>query len=317
MPEEVRGRRESVIFPPREALYSIGVTLCLFLFFVVWVLNRTEIFLKPNPLGNAEFHAYLKSAYQMKYSPNDKSDYQMIYVTDGKSVRLAAPEDVQLGSTQQINGSALPLELSASARARHLVVVFRGPKIKMYPTPLHKYLKSTVYKGAGIHDLYKIPLIEVGILYAVLFPLAIYKDVKRYKKLKYGWLLRGSKLCRPEDFIEEVHGDGIGIQTSGGSVVRIQKDKESHHIEMIGDTGSGKIVRLRIQKGLPLLPEPPRPGAPECAHHRSGLPGPVPASSHWLVQLLLPWLAPSRLSSEVLIFLLVPTPTDQRKVSAI
>lgn len=74
---------------------------------------------------------------------------------------------------------------------------------------------------------------------------AIREDVTRFKQLKYGRRLRGPILVTPEQFNKTLKGEGLGIQTDGtGTVLRIPLRAESKHIQIMGDTGTGKSTLL-------------------------------------------------------------------------
>jgi type IV secretory pathway TraG/TraD family ATPase VirD4 len=71
--------------------------------------------------------------------------------------------------------------------------------------------------------------------------LAIPRDIKRFKQLKYGRILRGPQMLTPEEFNKKQKGDGVGFKTTElGKMMRIPRRKEAQHFQMMGDTGVGK-----------------------------------------------------------------------------
>ncbi len=67
------------------------------------------------------------------------------------------------------------------------------------------------------------------------------KDIRRRKEMKYGRRLKGPFLVSPKGFNKAVQGDGIGIKTDDyDKMMRIPLRVEDQHIELMGDTGSGK-----------------------------------------------------------------------------
>jgi hypothetical protein len=78
-----------------------------------------------------------------------------------------------------------------------------------------------------------------------LLPLAVTKDVKRQKQLKYGRRLKGPEMLTPTEFNRIVKGDGIGFKTDEmRKMIRIPARAEAQHMQVIGDTGAGKSALL-------------------------------------------------------------------------
>ncbi len=67
----------------------------------------------------------------------------------------------------------------------------------------------------------------------------------RFKESKYERRLRGPVLVTPEQFNKTLKGEGLGIQTDRtGTVLRIPLRAESKHIQIMGDTGTGKSTTV-------------------------------------------------------------------------
>ena len=80
-----------------------------------------------------------------------------------------------------------------------------------------------------------------------MLPFSIYKDIGRRKVMKYGRRLKGPVLMSPKEFIKAVGGDGIGFDTAeSGERMRIPQSSEAQHVEIIGDTGSGKTTLIMM-----------------------------------------------------------------------
>jgi hypothetical protein len=239
------GRRESVIFPPHEPIYSYSLIIFMLLATVCVVFAR--IGMSMSPLAKAYFPTYVSTGFGAAFSsgPATGKEYRLICVTNGQQVRLAQPEDVEQGKTKQPDGGALPLTLSKKAEAGGLTAVVKGPKSNYLQAPLHKYLKLAVYNGNGLEDYFKRPLYACLILFLALLPLAISRDIKRMKVMKYGRLLKGPLLCNSKGFNEAIKGDGIGFRTSdSGQIIRIPRNAENKHFEIIADTGAGKTALI-------------------------------------------------------------------------
>jgi hypothetical protein len=67
--------------------------------------------------------------------------------------------------------------------------------------------------------------------------------------MKYGRRLKGPVMVTPKQFNKAVCGTGIGIRADDcKELLRIPRAAEDQHIEIIGDTGTGKttlIMRTR------------------------------------------------------------------------
>jgi type IV secretory pathway TraG/TraD family ATPase VirD4 len=110
---------------------------------------------------------------------------------------------------------------------------------------LHEYLKSAVFQGDQLRDIYILPLLFGFLSLLVQLPFAIAKDIKRRKQMKYGRLLKGPVMLTPKEFNKTVAGDGIGFKTSEAeAMMRIPLAAEAQHFEIIGDTGTGKTTLI-------------------------------------------------------------------------
>ena len=236
------GRRETVIFPPHQPIFSIGALIAAVLA-TCWLVNYQLTSALP-PLAHAYLPQYLKSSIE-RASNLATGSFRLICITDGQRVRVAGPNDVVDGKTMQANGHILPLALSESAMGMGYKAVIRGPEGKYKPGPLHTYLRLSVYEGKGLVETFKRPLfIGAGILLSFLSG-AIYFDVKRFKRMKYGRLLKGPIVCDPGKFNKEIKGDGIGFETTDrGQIIRIPQKAEAKHFEIIADTGAGKTALI-------------------------------------------------------------------------
>ena len=76
-------------------------------------------------------------------------------------------------------------------------MLFRGPVRNYVDSRLSAYLKRVVYDGRSVSDLYKPSLLAGAFSFVVLLPLAVTKDVKRQKQLKYGRRLKGPEMLTP------------------------------------------------------------------------------------------------------------------------
>ncbi|MBS1821315.1 MAG: type IV secretion system DNA-binding domain-containing protein [Acidobacteria bacterium] len=240
MPETHWGRRETIIWPPHNPIYSYGA--------VFLALIATGVFLYVHfvfaltPLEKFYLPAYVKASTVPSFRASRK--YRMLMTSDGKGHAWYASEpDVASGSTPQPGGKPLPLALSPVAKRGGMVFLYRGALSSYQNKSLHTYLKRQVYGGTGLADLFKWPLIFGLLTLLVQLPFSIAKDIRRRKEMKYGRRLKGPVLVAPKEFNKAFQGTGIGIKTDGGKeMLRIPIRAEDQHFEIIGDTGSGKTA---------------------------------------------------------------------------
>lgn len=236
------GRKETVIWPPHSPIYTYGAvlvaTLCACLF--VWA----RFAFGATPLQQYYTPAYVRSAAGAAFDKQDK--YRLLFVGTGKKAgRLATDADVVGGKTPSPDGSTIPLTLSADAHAHGLYALYRGPEGKYPDGAFHTYLKRAVYDGDSFLDIYRDPFLLGGGAFLLLLPFSIRKDILRRKMLKYGRRLKGPVLMTPKEFNAVVAGDGIGFKTDQvEAMMRIPLRAEAQHVEIIGDTGSGKTTLI-------------------------------------------------------------------------
>lgn len=236
------GRRETVVWPPHSPIYTYTAALLAVAFtgFLLWC----RFTFGTTPLQRYYTPAYVRSAVGARFSKQDK--YRLLYVGQrGKAGRLAHPDDVVDGSTPTREGKPIPLALSPAAVSRGVPVLYRGPQLRYQDLALYAYLATTVYEGNSLFDIYETPLWCGLGLFLLGLPFAVAKDVQRRKVLKYGRRLKGPVMLSPKQFNEAVRGDGIGFTTAEAkAALRIPRADEAHHVEIIGDTGSGKSTLI-------------------------------------------------------------------------
>ena len=135
----------------------------------------------------------------------------------------------------------MPIGLSELASAQGYRWFYRAPAQKIADGPMHRWLSNAVYGGNGLLELFQVSLIEGGVCLAAMLFFAIPKDLKRFRQMKYGRVLRGPVMLTPADFNRAAKGDGIGFKTTElGKMMRIPERKEAQHLQIMGDTGVGK-----------------------------------------------------------------------------
>jgi hypothetical protein len=235
------GRKETIIFPPHSPIYSYGAVLFALLLTGFFVYLRFSF--GQSPLQQYYTPIYIRTAAGGAVHKTDK--YQLLYVGDGKKVRLATEDAVQEGTTTTPGGKDIPLALSPAAQAHGYRFLFLGVPLQYKDAPLHEYLKSAVYGGGEFWEIYEHPL-WFGLLALVLqLPFSVRKDIKRRKQMRYGRRLKGPERLTPKEFNRRVRGDGIGFKTDGlRELVRVPAKAEAQHVQIIADTGAGKTTLI-------------------------------------------------------------------------
>jgi hypothetical protein len=238
------GRKETIVRPPHYPVYSFGAVLVAL--GVAALCVYLHLAFAMSPLQRYYLSCYVETGFlgTMRQS----SEYQVVTVADRQHhTRPVTEADVQPGSTPQPIGRPIPLALSPAARAAGVVFLYRGAKVAYRNRPLHDYLHRFVYDGDTFVGIFRLPLLSG--LAAFLFQLSfvVRKDMLRLKEMKYGRLLKGPVLVSPKGFNHAIKGDGVGFQTTESKyLMRIPQRAEGQHIELMGDTGTGK-TRLIMQ----------------------------------------------------------------------
>jgi RecA/RadA recombinase len=234
------GRKETIIWPPRKPIYTIGAIFIALVAAGFFVYIRFTFAL--SPLDRFYLPNYIKTSIAL--SIRSSGEYQMLLMSDRKNhVWYAGAEDVSEGSTPQANGKPLPLALSDSARQRGMTNLTRSAPNVYQNAALASYLKQQVYGGANIFDLFRWPLTFGALALLGQLPFSIHKDIRRLKEMKYGRRLKGPVLVTPKQFNSAIRGTGIGLEVDQCSkMLRVPLRAEDQHFEIIGDTGSGKTT---------------------------------------------------------------------------
>jgi hypothetical protein len=242
------GRKETIVRPPHYPVYSFGAV------FVSLVVTGLCIYLHlafaMSPVQRYYLSCYLETGFLG--TTRQSSDYQLVTVADRQHhTRPVTEADVQPGSTPQPIGKPIPLSLSEAAHASGLVFLYRGAKASYQNRPLHEYLRRFVYDGDSFLAIFGVPLWSGLAVFLFQLPFAVRKDVQRLKEMKYGRLLKGPVLVSPKGFNRAIKGDGVGFRTTASKdLMRIPQRAEGQHIELMGDTGTGKtrlIMQLLLQ----------------------------------------------------------------------
>jgi hypothetical protein len=238
------GRSESLIWPPRGFLYTLGALFVALLFTGLFVWMRFEFGLLP--LERYYLPYYLRSETIGTLHPT--GSYRLVFVSASKSrTRPALEADLEPGVTPQADGLPLPLTLSDDARGQGFRFLFREAPRRYANKPLHAWIGRWIYGGRPVWRLFLGPLLWGIPVFGILLPLSIPRDIRRLKDLRYGRRLKGPVLVSPRGFNKTIDGEGIGITTGHirPTQLRIPRTAENKHFLVVGDTGSGKTSIIR------------------------------------------------------------------------
>jgi type IV secretory pathway TraG/TraD family ATPase VirD4 len=237
------GRKESLIWPPRGFYYTYGGIFLAIVAtgFLIYAHYRFAL----SPMERYYLPYYLRS--EMPGLLHPASNYQLLYVSDGKSrSRPALEADVDPGATTQLTGAPLPLVVSAQARQQGFHLLFREQPRSYSNKAFHAWISHWVYADVALDRLFTTQLILGLAAFVLQLPLSVRRDIQRRKELRYGRRLKGPILVSPRQFTKAVAGNGIGIATNDAKLpLRIPHDAENKHFLIVGDTGSGKSSVIR------------------------------------------------------------------------
>lgn len=235
------GRKETIVWPPNVPVYTyiavVSAFMCLCLFGLQQLRNLPT-------LQRSYITEYLQSSVGAQFHQSGK--YALIYVSGAKQKpRLALPADFVLGRMALPDGRTIDAQFSDLAVAQGLQNSRRGKPQTYVDNSLSRWLRGAIYDGKGLVETFQVALFEAAFVLIVFVVFAVRHDVARFKQLKYGRRLRGPILVTPTQFNKTLKGDGIGIQTDRkGTVLKLPLRAEAKHIQIMGDTGTGKSTLL-------------------------------------------------------------------------
>jgi hypothetical protein len=240
MPEMNWGRKETIIWPPHQPIYTYGAIFLALVAAGLFVYLRFAIAL--NPLERYYLPTYIKTSIALSVRSSGK--YQVLLVSDASGKAwYAMNDDVQSGSTPQANDKPIPLALSDKAHHRGMVSLYRSAQTVYQNKPLHAWLQKQIYSGETVASIFEQPLVFGLVALLLQLPFSIRKDIRRRKQMKYGRRLKGPILVTPKQFNNAIGGTGIGLKVDQcDKMLRIPLLAEDQHFEIIGDTGSGKTT---------------------------------------------------------------------------
>src|ERR1700680_4773127 len=152
------GRKETMIWPPHSPIYTYGAV------FMAVVLTGLFLYCRfsfgNNSLQRFYTPIYIRSSVAGAIGATRRDNYRMLMMgARGIPPRLATNGDVTDGKTPEPGGKPIPVALSQPALQHGYVLFYLGPQQSYIDALLNAYLKSAIYGGNSLFDLYKLPLL--------------------------------------------------------------------------------------------------------------------------------------------------------------
>jgi hypothetical protein len=228
------GRNETYRWPSRKPVWTItalalavAATIATAVYqYKQWTFLQ-QSYLKP--YFNSVMHPWIKTA-----------PFTLVYRVEGRKEKLAENADL-----------TDPAVLSGKAK-------LEWKRNNYLNTDMERWLRESIYEGQRPWALLFVTAWKVGLSVLVVGWLwAIPRDHKRRRVLKYGRRTKGPELVSAAEFNRSNESDGIGFITEErrtlaefvlrreGKMIRIPRQRESSHLMMMGDTGTGKSSLIR------------------------------------------------------------------------
>lgn len=242
------GRKETLVFPPHVPVYTYSAIAAAL--FLALLFGWEHLRFGTTPLERSYSGAYLRASVGSLFKAH--GSYSLVYLGGPKvQPRRALPVDFEEGETIFPDGHRVPVQLSALPLSQGYRGFYDGKPETFTDAAMSRWLRGAIFEGDSLLASYSVSFAWSGLCLATLLGLSIPADMRRFRQMKYGRLLRGPVLMTPEAFVKKQKGDGIGFHTTEmDNKIRVPARKEAHHFLMMGDTGVGKtqlITQLLMQ----------------------------------------------------------------------
>jgi len=232
------GRKETIIWPPHVPLmsYSAVAGALLFTCLLLWQQIRFSL----PPLEQAYIGDYMRARAGAAFHLN--GSYRLVYLGGGKErTRLAFPFDFTRGKMTLPSGKTAPFALTELARSEGYEFPFRAPARKYIDASMYRWFHDVAFGRKSLLAVFAARLISGGVILIALLVWAVPQDIRRFRQMKYGRVLRGPVMLTPRQFNRATKGEGVGfVTTESRRMMRIPRRKEAQHFQIMGDTGVGK-----------------------------------------------------------------------------
>ncbi len=231
------GRKETIIWPPHVPILSYSAVAAALLLTCLLLWQRVRFDLPP--LEQAYIGDYMRARAGAAFHLN--GSYRLVYLGGGKAKpRLAYPFDFTTGNMTLPSGKTAPFALAELPRSQGYAFPFRAPARKYTDASMYRWLHDVMF-GKDLLAVFAWRLTGGGIGFIVALVFAVPQDIKRFRQMKYGRVLRGPLMLTPKQFNRVAKGEGVGfVTTESRRMMRIPQRKEAQHIQIMGDTGVGK-----------------------------------------------------------------------------
>jgi len=130
--------------------------------------------------------------------------------------------------------------------------------VRLSRAACERFLRTQIYAGRSLAGVLRWPLAGFGFVFLIAVAAGAYWDRQHNREARDGRLLRGPFLTSRWAFNRRTKGDGLRfrltnrrnlfewLQRNGkGKDLLLQRSREAHHIQIAGDTGSGKSTIVR------------------------------------------------------------------------
>ena len=131
-------------------------------------------------------------------------------------------------------------------------------QLRLPPEVFRHWLRVHIYGDRDLPVLLRLPLVGFGATFVTLFLVGARLDRAHDAEARDGRRLRGPKLTSRWLFNRKTKGDGLRFRLDNsrnliewfrrgqtGRDLVIRRDREAHHIQIAGDTGTGKSTLVR------------------------------------------------------------------------
>ncbi|RRA50459.1 type IV secretion system DNA-binding domain-containing protein [Acidipila sp. EB88] len=229
------GRKETVVWPPHQPIYSYGAVILSLVCCLVFVVQH---YYSKTPAERYYAADYARASAGAMANQHGK--YRLLMMTGPKRTAHIV-EDGDLGQGPWGFGFGP----SDSARAAGYSGLTLAAPAQYQDARLAAWFRAAVFHGDTMLSAYALSLIEGGVVLIGALALSMPADVRRFRQMKYGRLLKGPVMLTPKQFNDELKGSGLGIRTlEQNEILRIPAEAEAKHIQVMGDTGAGKTTLL-------------------------------------------------------------------------
>ena len=130
--------------------------------------------------------------------------------------------------------------------------------LRLQPDRFADWLRADIYGGHSVYGVLRWPLSGFGICLIAFVVIGAGLDQRHDSEARNGRRLRGSGLTSRWLFNWQIKGDGLRFRLTSrrnllevlkpgesGKDLVIKRDREAHHIQIAGDTGTGKSTLVR------------------------------------------------------------------------